>query len=376
MTEVEILEKNYEFKLSDIIEELKKAGVKRVGLQLPEGLKTYAPDIMKRIEEETGALCFLSLAPCFGACDLRTEEFKGLGVEKVLHFGHSAIPELEDACSGEGPDTFFVEMRRCFSPEQLDALVQRLALLARKEKATSLLLTSTVQYAHILPELQDKLSPKFQVKLQSGDQRLAHPGQVLGCNFTSASLAQPCADGKPLIPEAELLFFIGDGRFHPLGLSLSTGKKVLALNPFSLKITEHEPEELLKARRAAITMALSAESFGILISTKPGQTRLQLGLEEKKRLEAQGKTALLLFDNELRPESLSYLPVGVLVSTLCPRFALDDGARIRKETGKSVLTPRDLDILLNYLETGDSEAFASSMENYRFDEIRESDQCL
>ncbi|MCD5409777.1 MAG: diphthamide synthesis protein, partial [Methanocellales archaeon] len=54
-------------RITDIIE---KRGAKKVGLQLPEGLKRTGPEIARKIEECTGVVVYISGNPCYGACDI------------------------------------------------------------------------------------------------------------------------------------------------------------------------------------------------------------------------------------------------------------------------------------------------------------------
>ena len=364
------IEEYYNIDLQSIISLVKEKSPERVGVQLPEGLKQYALDVMRFIEQETGVPCVLSLAPCYGACDLRGEEFGRLGVGLVLHFGHSEIPELMEAFpSATSPETLFIALPRKIGQPQLRKLAQRIRTLLRKKKESTLILTASVQYVHVLPALRSLLEEEFHVKIPKGDSRMAHPGQVLGCNFSVTRSSHEEGGKKEQTPENREFVFIGDGRFHPLGLSLVTGKEVLAIEPLSLQTTEYDPKEYLRSRYKAISASLHAGRFGILISTKPGQTRVKLALRMKGELEDMKKEAFLFFDNEILPENTRYMKVDALISTLCPRFTLDDGERFLEKSGKPVLTPVDLEIVMDYFRTGDVQSVSQALENYSFDEI-------
>ena len=54
---------------SDLIQQLKKKGVKRVALQFPEGLKRRSVQIVASLKSD-GFDVILSGDPCYGACDL------------------------------------------------------------------------------------------------------------------------------------------------------------------------------------------------------------------------------------------------------------------------------------------------------------------
>lgn len=79
----------YDFEIDRIVEEIKKTGAKKVGLQFPEGLKVYSIEIAREIEEKTGATTITFLDPVYGACDTKDKEAEMMGLDIVIHFGHT-----------------------------------------------------------------------------------------------------------------------------------------------------------------------------------------------------------------------------------------------------------------------------------------------
>lgn len=157
-------------------------------------------------------------------------------------------------------------------------------------------------------------------------------GQVLGCNQEAATAIEDKVDA---------FLYIGSGRFHPLGISLKTEKPVFVANPYSNsvdEISEEERERWLKKKKGRIARSLSAEKFGILVSTKEGQFNLPAALSIQKKLEAKGKKAILFAGSELSPDRLLGYDIGCWVNTACPRL-VDD------EFDKAVLNPDELELL-------------------------------
>jgi len=76
-----------ELELSGIIEKIKKDKLKRVCIQLPDGLKPQAKYIQQKITENTDTEVIIWLGTCFGACDI-PEEVKKLKVDLLVQFGH------------------------------------------------------------------------------------------------------------------------------------------------------------------------------------------------------------------------------------------------------------------------------------------------
>jgi 2-(3-amino-3-carboxypropyl)histidine synthase len=76
---------NYDFEIEKILAEIKKQKAKTVALQFPDGLKPFAQEIIKELEQKTSAKIFLYGGTNFGACDI-----PALDVDLLIHFGHSA----------------------------------------------------------------------------------------------------------------------------------------------------------------------------------------------------------------------------------------------------------------------------------------------
>ena len=82
---------DYDFELERIVQEVKKSKAKTVGLQFPEGLKQHATGIAAHIEKNTGATIVIFTDPTYGACDTKDGQAKKLGVDLLVHFGHTGL---------------------------------------------------------------------------------------------------------------------------------------------------------------------------------------------------------------------------------------------------------------------------------------------
>lgn len=78
----------YNLEIEKIIEEIKKSKPKRVLLQLPEGLKPKAEEIVDYIKDNCSTEIFIWFSDCYGACDLPlgVDNFK---FDLIFHFGHN-----------------------------------------------------------------------------------------------------------------------------------------------------------------------------------------------------------------------------------------------------------------------------------------------
>ena len=293
-------------------QEILKLGAKRVLIQLPEGLKPEAPRIAKTVEKFS-VLPIVSADPCYGACDLAIAEAESLGVDLIIHYGHSKIVRYERV------PTLYVEARAAVNVNS--AVEKALPLL---EKWHKIGLVTTVQHVQTLDEVRETLVRAGKTVMVGDTRRLNYPGQVIGCDYSNAiSIAK----------NVEAFLFIGGGQFHALGVALSTSKPTVAADPFdgtSFSV-DKEAKKIFKQRWGAIEDAKKAKSFGVLLGIKPGQNRFEEALRVKEKLERNGKTVYLLAAVEITPEALMEFPtIDAFVNTACPRISLDDSANFRR----------------------------------------------
>ena len=81
-------ELSYDLEIEKAVRKIKEENAKIVGIQLPDGLKPMAKDIVRKIEGETGATCLIWAGTNFGACDLATDVEK-FGADLLIAWGHS-----------------------------------------------------------------------------------------------------------------------------------------------------------------------------------------------------------------------------------------------------------------------------------------------
>ena len=103
--------------------------------------------------------------------------------------------------------------------------------------------------------------------LEKGDNRVAYAGQVFGCDFSSA---------LSISDKVDFFIFVGEGRFHPLGVAISTEKKVFAFDCDGIYSLNDYKDKILKERFGAIFRAKDSKKFGLIVSSKKGQKRMAL----------------------------------------------------------------------------------------------------
>lgn len=317
----------YDLELDVVISKIKEIDAKRVLLQLPDGMRPFAVQLVSAIKEATGSMVFLSGNSCYGACDISIEQARHLNVDLMVHYGHTQY-----VSDFEIPVLYLKASIDIDVDQLVDAVAPVLGDYSRIGLAT------TVQHVHQIEEVKEKLQQKgIKGIIGGGVGTTPLDGQILGCSYGTVIAVKE---------EVDAYLYIGGGKFHPTGIVMSTGKSVILANPYNgvvSQITEDDLMDVAKRRVAAVTYAKNAKVFGLLVSSKPGQSKLSLAEDYAIRLNDAGKTAVLLYMDEVRPEHVNnYTEPEVLVNTACPRIAIDGINGI----DRPMITMNELDVVL------------------------------
>lgn len=308
-------------------EEIERRKARLVLVQIPEGLKSRTTEIIDKLQgKETEVIVLMD--PCYGACDLAITQMRKLKADLVLHLGHSKITESRNA--------IYMPLHYRLDGKRFAVLAGKIIKELKKRKIKKVALATTIQYVNYLQKLKKSLEEgEIKAVIGEGSAGIAAAGQVLGCNYSSV---------RGILPSVEGVVFLGDGLFHPLGITFITEKPVVFANAHSGKIVDLEKERnlLMKRRFAAIAMAKEAKSFGIIISTKPGQRRKEIAMRLKNMVEFYSKKAYLFASDFIKAEYYLGAEVDCFVNTACPRIAVDDSSNWKKP----ILNPTELEIAL------------------------------
>ncbi len=295
--------------ISDLVRQLQERGAKRIALQVPAGLKRraagYASDL-----RDAGFDVIISGDPCYGACDLALNTLDQ--ADLLVHIGHAPVDAQENV--------IFLPFEVGFEPGVLENAIPLL-------KGKTIGLVTTIQHVHLIPAMETFLRQRgIEVRVSEGRGRTPRRGQVLGCSFTAAREVQ-----------ADEILFVGTGLFHPIGIAIATGLRVIALDPLTGTAQEVSGDAHLRRRFAVIEKARGATTIGIIVSTKSGQHRMDLA----RRLAALVPNTVIVTMNEVSPDELLNLGFDCYINTACPRLAYDDQVRFPVP----VLSPQEFEIL-------------------------------
>jgi 2-(3-amino-3-carboxypropyl)histidine synthase len=93
----------YSLELDRLITTIKEKGAKNVMIQLPDGLKPQADDILDAIEYNTEAQGYIWFTSCYGACDIPIG-LDTAGIDLFVQWGHNRFHRTnwsEDITGGD-----------------------------------------------------------------------------------------------------------------------------------------------------------------------------------------------------------------------------------------------------------------------------------
>jgi len=286
----------------------------KILLQFPEGLKSKAMEYIEKYKENLDEV-YLSSSPCFGACDLALEEAKTIGADKIIHFGHSKFV------------TKILPIEVEYIEYHVDVDVGYMEkILPDLKEFKKIILTTTVQHIHQINKIKEFFESNGKEILIGEGTFTSYPGQILGCDAGSVT---------SVLDGADAILYIGDGKFHPLAIKLSKNIPLFSYNPYShvIENLSEKVKKLKRKRKGLLAASIVSKSFGILVSTKVGQSHPVLARTIKKKLEEKGRRAEILIANTFDPYSLENFRIfDCYITTACPRISDDS-----EQFGKPIL---------------------------------------
>jgi 2-(3-amino-3-carboxypropyl)histidine synthase len=294
-----------EDQIAKVIEENKP---NKIGIQAPDGLLNTVLDLADRIEEKYGIEAMILFDPSYGTCDLMNVDAKRLGLDLVLNLGHSVgVDKI-------GRYTYLIDVEYAVDFEPvLDMAVNQL-----KGKFGRVGVVTISNHKSQLDGALAYLNGKGLAAVKGRSEGMLFDGQVFGCNYYSA---------KSLIGDVDAFLFLGQSRFHAIGVRLGTRKPTFMLDPFFGLVEDMSKEAELVERRAILSVlkAKEMERFGIIVSMKEGQLFRKQAEEIRQKLGALGKRTYIFHMREVSAQRVAAIRgIDAFVETACPRVALDN----------------------------------------------------
>ena len=289
--------------LEEAIESMKSKGIKRVFVQLPEGLKTKSLEIVNLLERN-GIEPVISLETTYGACDLRDVEALRLKCDAILHIGHN---EFGFEWLKSKIPVFYVEW-----------LSDRTGKEGMKKIGEAL---KNYEKIGIVYSIQYKKAFENVVEFLKSNGKsvfFKESGQIIGCNLSNALSVEK---------DVEAFLVVSSGKFHALGLALKTNRPVFVFDVETSEVYEMDISKYLKIKAWNKKIFEESKNIGLLVAWKKGQIKdFEIA---KKKIESLGKKVYILAFDELEESILEGLKLDCLVNLACPRISIDDLERYR-----------------------------------------------
>jgi 2-(3-amino-3-carboxypropyl)histidine synthase len=298
------------FENEKLIKELKRIKPKRVLIQLPEGVKQNAFDVLKVFEDLKIEVVF-SGETCWGGCSIAVEEAKSVNADLIVHFGHSEFIKVNFP-------VLYIEMK-----DELNLIPLLKKSLIDLKKFNKIGLSFSIQHLQDVDKIINFYKKNGKdILLSSKKGRITYEGQVAGCQYSGL---------KEIEKDVECFVIIGNN-FHSMGAAITVDKPVFLVDVYNNEIKNMKgvKDKILKQRIISVEKFKDAKRIGIIIETKQGQ---KFGSPKIliDKFEKLGKKVIVITMNELTPDKLmNFYSVDAFVELACPRIAIDDFAKYNK----------------------------------------------
>jgi len=171
-----------------------------------------------------------------------------------------------------------------------------------------LVLAYSIQYKNLAESIKKQLEAN-KIKIERFQ-------QVLGCSKVKTQLP---------------ILLVSTGKFHAQNLFLQTPILYILENNKIIQIPEKDIEAQRTRRKTALMKFLKSDKIGILVSTKPGQEKLNEAIKLKTGLEKQGKQAYIFISDNIDLNQFENFDIQAWVNTACPGLCMDNPSIINIE---------------------------------------------
>jgi len=195
-------------------------------------------------------------------------------------------------------------MKTLFIPAKAKLPIVNLPKNQISKLPKKLFLAYSIQYKDLALQVKKQLQDKG-IQVQKTQ-------QVLGCSKISTKLP---------------ILLITSGKFHANNLYLQATEIYLLYNNQIEKIPQQEINQLKNQRKGALVKFLSANNFGILVSTKPGQNNLEKAIKLKQTLQKRYKNqkqVYIFLANNLDTTQFENFQIDSWINTACSGLTVDN----------------------------------------------------
>lgn len=341
----ETLPANYNFEVHKTIWRIRSLGSKRVALQFPEGnhsvyillhlctiyvpnyhiflgLTMFATTLCDIIETFTKADTVIMGDVTYGACCIDDFTATALGVDLLVHYGHSCLIPIDQTSN--------IKVLYIFVDIKIDPSHFIETIKLNFPTKTHLAIVSTIQFVTTLHSVAKVLRSEDYIVTVPQCKPLS-PGEILGC--TAPKL------------DADIIIYLGDGRFHLESIMIAN-PNILAYkyDPYDKKFTTETYEHKLMQsnRKNQINTAQNGSKFGLILGTLGRQGSMKVLNNLEKQIQSTEKNYVKILLSEIFPSKLALFNLDAFVQVACPRLSIDWGTAFPKP----LLSPYEFSVVL------------------------------
>nr|MBE5724758.1 putative diphthamide biosynthesis protein 1 [Cucujiformia] len=242
-----------------------------------------------------------------GACCVDDLTAKSLGVDLLVHYGHSCLVPI-DQMQGLKVLYIFVDIK-------IDPLHFIETIIFNFPEHTKLGMVSTVQFLSTLHAVSIELEIMgYEVVLPQSKPLSA--GEILGCT-------------APVLSDIDAIIYLGDGRFHLEAIMIANPKiQAYRYDPYEKEFSReyYEYEKMNSIRQELVIESSKGEKFGLILGTLGRQGNINVVHRLIESLEIKNKKVVVILLSEIFPKKLDlFFQLDAFVQTACPRLSIDWG---------------------------------------------------
>nr|NVI71062.1 putative diphthamide biosynthesis protein 1 [Cucujiformia] len=243
----------------------------------------------------------------YGACCVDDLTAKSLGVELLIHYGHSCLVPVDQTAG--------VKVLYIFVDIKLDPMHFIDTIKLNFQVPSKLGLVSTIQFLSTLHAVANELKEiGYEVNLPQSKPLSA--GEILGCT-------------APVLRCCDAIIYLGDGRFHLEAIMIANPKiQAYRYDPYEKEFTKeyYQHDEMNSIRKKCIEDSISAGKFGVIMGTLGRQGNPNVVEHIRKSLTDKNKKVVVILLSEIFPKKLELFPqLDAFVQIACPRLSIDWG---------------------------------------------------
>lgn len=284
------------------------------------GLTMFATTLCDILETFTEADTVIMGDVTYGACCIDDYTAIALGVDLLVHYGHSCLIPIDQTSS--------IKVLYIFVDIKIDPSHFLETIRLNFPRKTHLAIVSTIQFVTTLHSVAKDLRNDDYIVSVPQSKPLS-PGEILGC--TAPKLNADC------------IIYLGDGRFHLEAIMIANPTiPAYKYDPYEKKFTSEEYDhDIMKMNRSnQIKIASDANYFGLILGTlgRQGNTKVLANLE--KQISYCNKNYVKILLSEIFPSKLALFGLDAYVQVACPRLSIDWGIAFPKP----LLTPYEFSV--------------------------------